>query len=610
MRSFSSYPQFLKTLNEALDHFEYERATTLCDEFVAMLRESRSLPSDKVSADIVKTLRRKRAFREMCRVADALIESGLNAPNVQRQYIQALIEEGAIAASLAMARALEPELQKGGPDNAFDLGEVQGLIGRAYKQWYIQSGNVDFLRSSLKAYEAVYLRSPEENLWHGINSVALCARAKRDTVKVSTKINVQKVAGEIRDRVKKMEAAGKAEYWDLATATEACVALELPDEAISWAEKYVSSADADAFELASTLRQLKEVWQLDTTSSPGSLLLPLLEARLLKRNGSQLSVPANLMSAKPGSTPSGLEKVFGTDSYNTIQWYKRGLERCAGVARIENLNGQGIGTGFLIRGGDLKSDWGDEYLLLTNYHVLNVAGMSGALSPDRAIVKFHAMDQASKDGYQIAAILDSSDANTFDFTLARLSPPISLPKPLPISTNIPDPTGNRRLYAIGHPLGGELSFSLQDNLLLDFLEPRLHYRTPTDRGSSGSPIFDDTWNLVALHHAGDKQLQRLHGQGYYEANEGIWVTSIKRYLNRSGSASADFFAPASSQPLSFQSQPPPTSIAAARQEVPNAQRQQTNATITDLHLADASTEIDSTTFSVPLQISVRIGKIQ
>ncbi|WP_425336071.1 trypsin-like peptidase domain-containing protein [Sinorhizobium numidicum] len=59
---------------------------------------------------------------------------------------------------------------------------------------------------------------------------------------------------------------------------------------------------------------------------------------------------------------------------------------------------------------------------------------------------------------------------------------------------------DQRVYVIGRPLGGELSFSLQDNQLLDHegstsgkptISGRvlLHYRAPTEPGSSGSQYF-------------------------------------------------------------------------------------------------------------------------
>ena len=80
---------------------------------------------------------------------------------------------------------------------------------------------------------------------------------------------------------------------------------------------------------------------------------------------------------------------------------------------------------------------------------------------------------------------------------------------------------------IGHPKGGSLSFSLHDNLLLDHEKPKIHYRSPTEGGSSGSPVFNDKWDLIGLHHLGGNFIKMLNGKnGHYEANEGIWIQSV------------------------------------------------------------------------------------
>jgi V8-like Glu-specific endopeptidase len=65
-------------------------------------------------------------------------------------------------------------------------------------------------------------------------------------------------------------------------------------------------------------------------------------------------------------------------------------------------------------------------------------------------------------------------------------------------------------------------------LLLDHESPKVHYRAPTEGGSSGSPIFNQAWDLIALHHAGGMDMKMLHGkEGTYPANEGIDFMSIQ-----------------------------------------------------------------------------------
>src|SRR5919202_1710354 len=55
---------------------------------------------------------------------------------------------------------------------------------------------------------------------------------------------------------------------------------------------------------------------------------------------------------------------------------------------------------------------------------------------------------------------------------------------------------------IQHPGGEPKQLALRENQLVDVLPDFLHYETDTAPGSSGSPVFNDQWEVVALHHSG------------------------------------------------------------------------------------------------------------
>jgi hypothetical protein len=99
--------------------------------------------------------------------------------------------------------------------------------------------------------------------------------------------------------------------------------------------------------------------------------------------------------------------------------------------------------------------------------------------------------------------------------------------PAPMEMADPGP----RMYIIGHPGGRDLEFSLNDNRLIACNSEKLHYRTPTEGGSSGSPIFDSVgWQAVGLHHAGQAKMPKLNGAPgeTYAANEGIAILAIQQ----------------------------------------------------------------------------------
>ena len=106
-----------------------------------------------------------------------------------------------------------------------------------------------------------------------------------------------------------------------------------------------------------------------------------------------------------------------------------------------------------------------------------------------------------------------------------LRPRFTCDPPYPLAVALPV-ADQDRVYVIGHPQGGTLSISIQDNRVVDVKAPKLHYRAPTEPGSSGSPVFNQDWELVALHHAGSKEMRSLSGEGVREANEGIWISAI------------------------------------------------------------------------------------
>jgi V8-like Glu-specific endopeptidase len=60
---------------------------------------------------------------------------------------------------------------------------------------------------------------------------------------------------------------------------------------------------------------------------------------------------------------------------------------------------------------------------------------------------------------------------------------------------------------------------------------RVRYRTNTEEGSSGSPCFNQDWELVALHHSGDPNFER---PATY--NEGIPFEAILKRLAAKGAA--------------------------------------------------------------------------
>lgn len=524
---WETLPSDIQAATAALDH---PRAAELCEALVARLRAQVDPVPDPAVRGVLDALRGKRYFDLLEGVAAALMETGRGDARVRRLYAQALIDQ---APRLEAAREFLEELVRATgatPADAGEHAEARGLLGRTFKQLYVNRGGTPhMLRAALEEYHAVYREQPEAHAWQGINAVALLDRARRDRVPVGSEYPAAEcLAAELLARMKRLGAGMSA--WDMATGLEACVALRRLDEASLWAHGYAAHPGADAFELGSTLRQLTEVWGLDTTSELGAAVLPLIRNGLLRReNGFFEIMPDEVVRAS-----SVLEKVLGFDYFMTITWYRDGLSRARAVARIGRDTDRGHGTGFLVQGGDLHPRWAGTWVLVTNAHVVSPVPLEGvdALEPGDAVVTFEALEGA--ETYRVREVLWSSPPGEYDCSVLTLDREVASPEPLVpyrLAPRLPALDSKQRVYIIGHPAGGSLSFSIHDNLLLDYDDRRVHYRTPTEGGSSGSPVFNAQWKLVGLHHAGFAEVERLHGKGgTYPANEGIPIQAIRTAL--------------------------------------------------------------------------------
>ena len=452
-----------------------------------------------------------------------------------------------MSAAIPFLNSLVTDIE-GAAGEEFELAEARGLLGRAYKQTYVSIGGAqsDHATAALNAaihwYFSVYESNPNEHYWHGINTAALLLRAESDRVRIDGFDNPgprgREIAQAILTYVDELWENRMASMWHSGTAMEACVALEKHQDAVIWLQRYVSEPQADAFEIGSTLRQLEEVWRLGIDTEPGASIIPVLRAELLQRQGGGVTVEAKEL--RPGGLANAssehLEKIFGSVRYHSYKFMLRSIGCARAVARIEHSTGQGYGTGFLVRAEDLHEKLGAGYVLITNAHVVsNDPGVKDALAPEDAAVTFQLLHEEGRaeEEYAVSELVWTSPPFKLDTTVLRLQDVPEGVEPFPIHPRLPVPDGEQRVYIIGHPKGGALSFSIQDNVLLDHEAPYLHYRAPTEGGSSGSPVFNAQWKLIGLHHAGSHRMQKLHDrEGTYEANEGICIQSVIAAMDR------------------------------------------------------------------------------
>ena len=71
------------------------------------------------------------------------------------------------------------------------------------------------------------------------------------------------------------------------------------------------------------------------------------------------------------------------------------------------------------------------------------------------------------------------------------------------------------VFIVQHPEAGPLKLAMDTKSVLEINgnSTRVRYRTNTEPGSSGSPVFTDQWELAALHHSGDRAVVPAFNQG-------------------------------------------------------------------------------------------------
>ena len=259
-----------------------------------------------------------------------------------------------------------------------------------------------------------------------------------------------------------------------------------------------------------------------------------------------------------------MERIIGrTKDLLAIHFFDYGKRASQSVCRLVTRLGGGrlsYGTGFMV----------SPALLLTNHHVLEDAGMAAGtiaqfryepgergslptreefdLRPDRFFLNDKDLD------FAVVAVAAKSrnNGNLGDFGFCPLI--AAEGKIVP----------GEPVNIIQHPLGQPKQVVIRENKLLDLPKPAdwdpkldryAQYEADTERGSSGSPVFNDQWEVVALHHSGvpktnDKGETVDKGGNVFDArkepsrvvwigNEGIRVSRLMAFIEGTGNMPAE-----------------------------------------------------------------------
>ena len=100
---------------------------------------------------------------------------------------------------------------------------------------------------------------------------------------------------------------------------------------------------------------------------------------------------------------------------------------------------------------------------------------------------------------------------------------------------------DQRVNILQHPNGQPMKVVMTQNYVCHTTETRVQYVADTMAGSSGSPVFNNRWEVVALHHSGspyppeavaDKVKKAWKGR--FRVNEGVLMKAILKDFKAKG----------------------------------------------------------------------------
>lgn len=224
-----------------------------------------------------------------------------------------------------------------------------------------------------------------------------------------------------------------------------------------------------------------------------------------------------------------VERVIGRTNLLPVRFLEAGVIASRPVARVAikftDLPEAGLGTGFMV----------GQSLFLTNNHVIGTVDFASKL-------ELHFNYQYGLDGRIAQHVVYELDPAGFfltnqelDFTLVRVRTRSGEDITDAAATHAGDEFGfiplrtnffyspNQLANVVQHPMGRPKEIAIQENQVAQIYQDVIRYTTDTEPGSSGSPVFNNGWRVISLHHAAGQQDQQT---GKWLNNEGIRIDRI------------------------------------------------------------------------------------
>ncbi len=264
------------------------------------------------------------------------------------------------------------------------------------------------------------------------------------------------------------------------------------------------------------------------------------------------AVAAKSQAAAPGAPqPVGqLERIIHQDDLLAFGWLNGAVAVGTAVARLVVPRYE-HGTAVLWPGSDKAVVFkGTAWLLgpqhiITNHHVINARSESEPIASESDLhlqaratrvqfdYDFDGADETDTPVEDLVAWYAWDKKPALDYAILKLAER-SRRRPLTLAPgSLAALQGTvMPVNIIQHPNGNPKAIGVRNNLTSTLEDHELRYFTDTMRGSSGSPVCNDLWQVVALHRAEYRLASAVNFQGKDTAwvNRGVRIDRLVDHL--------------------------------------------------------------------------------
>lgn len=272
----------------------------------------------------------------------------------------------------------------------------------------------------------------------------------------------------------------------------------------------------------------------------------------------QIKVEPPALAARVAIGPANFDlqpeaQVAGSDETVRIAFLESALASAKSVVKVLVHRHEG-GHPVILAGDEPRLINGTGWfiapqLLITNHHVINARRSAPVPEPDASPTDFELQaenttvlfdylkrDAPSATVVSGAGALLASD-KALDFAILRIADPAAGRSPLRLRKHLIRKTVQQalgtRVNLLQHPNGQPMRLGFRDNFVVVGDDIELSYLTDTSVGSSGSPVCDDRWSVVALH-SGSRRISaqglEIRGKKVKRENHGIPIPTILKHL--------------------------------------------------------------------------------